>query len=108
MDQRRADVVCDLLLGKASNVRVQLQVTVPATMLMRLDDQPGECAGYGPITPDLAREVAGDATWRRLPSASPPQAGPPLAGVAAESGTVRMDDPEQPDLHPRACRRLMR
>jgi hypothetical protein len=66
MDQRRADVVCDLLLGKPSNVQVQLQVTVPATMLMGLDDQPGELAGYGPITADLARELAGDATWRRL------------------------------------------
>ena len=66
MDQRRADVVCDLLLGRPSNVRVQLQVTVPATMLMRLDDQPGELVGYGPITADAARELAGDATWRRL------------------------------------------
>jgi hypothetical protein len=41
LDQRRADVVCDLLLGKPSNVQVQLQVTVRATMLMRVDDQPG-------------------------------------------------------------------
>ncbi|MEO6087500.1 MAG: DUF222 domain-containing protein, partial [Umezawaea sp.] len=66
MDQRRADVVCDLLLGKPSNVHVQLQVTVPVSMVMRLDDQPGELAGYGPITADTARELAGDATWRRL------------------------------------------
>jgi hypothetical protein len=66
LDQRRADVVCDLLLGKPSNVQVQLQVTVPAAMLMRVDDQPGELAGYGPIAPDLARELASDATWRRL------------------------------------------
>ncbi|MEO6085814.1 MAG: DUF222 domain-containing protein, partial [Umezawaea sp.] len=49
MDQRRADVVCDLLLGKPSNVQVQLQVTVPVSTVMRLDDQPGELAGYGPI-----------------------------------------------------------
>ncbi|MEO6082214.1 MAG: DUF222 domain-containing protein [Umezawaea sp.] len=66
LDQRRADVVCDLLLGTPSNVRVELQVTVPVTMLMGLDDQPGELAGYGPITAELARELAGDATWRRL------------------------------------------
>jgi hypothetical protein len=33
LDQRRADVVCDLLLGKASNVQVHLQVTAPAAML---------------------------------------------------------------------------
>jgi hypothetical protein len=35
-------------------------------MLMRVDDRPGELAGYGPITADVARELAGDATWRRL------------------------------------------
>jgi uncharacterized protein DUF222 len=66
MDQRRADVVCDLLLGKPSNVRVSLRVTVPVSMVMGLDDQPGELAGYGPITADTARALAGDATWRRL------------------------------------------
>jgi uncharacterized protein DUF222 len=66
MDQRRADVVCDLLLGKPSNVQVHLQVTVPVSMVMRLDDQPGELAGYGPIAADTARALAGDATWRRL------------------------------------------
>jgi uncharacterized protein DUF222 len=66
MDQRRADVVCDLLLGKPSNVRVSLQVTVPVSMVMGLDDQPGELAGYGSITADTARALAGDATWRRL------------------------------------------
>jgi uncharacterized protein DUF222 len=66
MDQRRADVVCDLLLGKPSNVQVQLQVTVPVSTVMRLDDQPGEVAGYGPIDAATARALAGDATWRRL------------------------------------------
>jgi len=66
MDQRRADVVCDLLLGKLSNVRVEVQVTVPVSMVLGWDDQPGELAGYGPITADTARELAGDATWRRL------------------------------------------
>ncbi|MEO6085489.1 MAG: DUF222 domain-containing protein [Umezawaea sp.] len=66
MDQRRADVVCDLLLGKPSNVQVQLQVTVPVSMVMRLDDQPGELAGYGLLDATTTRALAGDATWRRL------------------------------------------
>jgi hypothetical protein len=66
MDQRRADVVCDLLLGKPSNVQAHIYVTVPITMLLGLDNQPGELAGYGPITADLVREIAGDATWHRL------------------------------------------
>jgi hypothetical protein len=54
LDQRRADVVCDLLLGKASNVQVHLQVTAPAAMLMRVDDQPGT----GRIRPDHRRPGA--------------------------------------------------
>ncbi|MEO6089478.1 MAG: DUF222 domain-containing protein [Umezawaea sp.] len=66
MDQRRADVVCDLLLGKPGNVQVQLQVTVPVSTVMCLDDQPGELAGYGLIDATTTRALAGDATWRRL------------------------------------------
>jgi uncharacterized protein DUF222 len=66
MDQRRADVVCDLLLGEPSNVQVRLQVTVPVSMVMGLDDQPGELAGYGPLDATTTRALAGDATWRRL------------------------------------------
>jgi len=39
---------------------------MPATMLMGLDEQAGVLAGYGPIPAQAARELAGDATWRRL------------------------------------------
>jgi hypothetical protein len=35
-------------------------------MLMGLDEQAGVLAGYGPIPAQVARELAGDATWRRL------------------------------------------
>ncbi|TWP47290.1 DUF222 domain-containing protein [Lentzea tibetensis] len=69
LNQRRADVVADLLLAtpdNASPVKVELLVTVSATTLMGLDEHPGEMDGYGPISADLARELAGDATWRRL------------------------------------------
>ncbi|TWP50647.1 DUF222 domain-containing protein [Lentzea tibetensis] len=69
LNQRRADVIADLLLAtpdNASPVQVQLMVTVSATTLMGLDEHPGELEGYGPISADLARELAGDATWRRL------------------------------------------
>ena len=43
-----------------------VQVTVPITMLMGLDEQPGELAGHGPIPASLAREIAAGGTWRRL------------------------------------------
>ncbi len=83
LDQIRADVVAALLLatpGKASAVKVELYVTVSAATLLGLSEQPGELAGYGPITADLARELAGDSTWRRLLT-------DPVTGEALEFGT---------------------
>jgi hypothetical protein len=71
MDQRRADAFTDLLLrhhgpGRKNGAGVVVQVTMPATMLMGLDEQAGELAGYGPIPADVARALAADATWQRL------------------------------------------
>ncbi|TWP50891.1 DUF222 domain-containing protein [Lentzea tibetensis] len=69
LNQRRADVVADLLLATpdgSSSVKVNLYVTVSATTLMGLDEEAAELAGYGPISASLARELAGDATWSRL------------------------------------------
>jgi hypothetical protein len=43
-----------------------VHVTVPITMLMGLDESPGELRGYGPIPADLARQIAADGTWQRL------------------------------------------
>ena len=43
-----------------------VHVTVPLTILMGLDEQPGELRGYGPIPAGLARDIAADGTWRRL------------------------------------------
>ncbi len=43
-----------------------VQVIVPITMLMGLDEQPGELVGYGPIPASLARQIAAGGTWRRL------------------------------------------
>ncbi len=43
-----------------------VSVIVPITMLMGLDDEPGELVGHGPIPAGLAREIAAQGTWRRL------------------------------------------
>src|SRR6476619_124032 len=44
-----------------------IQVPVPATPLMGLDEQSGDLAGYGPITADQVRQIAAnDATWKRI------------------------------------------
>jgi Domain of unknown function (DUF222) len=50
----------------AAAAKARVQVTVPITTLLGLDDAPAELAGYGPIPAAMAREIAADATWRRL------------------------------------------
>ncbi|MCP2168827.1 HNH endonuclease signature motif containing protein [Goodfellowiella coeruleoviolacea] len=64
-DQRRADAFVDLCLGEAG-YQAQIQVTVAASTLLGVDNQPGELAGYGPIPASVAREIAAEGTWRRL------------------------------------------
>ena len=121
LDQRRADVAVDLLIGRicacehwtsedvgdaavapppgrsggrpgtqrppgSARARAQVHVTVPLTSLAGHDDEPGELAGYGPIPAALAREVAADATWRRLVT-------DPLSGAVLDLGTTRYRPP---------------
>jgi hypothetical protein len=76
MDQRRADALVALAAGQSGadplpmqhGRRPHIQVTVAATTLLGLDDQPGELDRYGPIPASIARTLAFDATgtWRRL------------------------------------------
>ena len=76
MDQARTDVMCDLLLGAApsevigsglSNVKAQVQVTINATTLASLDDNPAQLDGTGPLSPDTVRELAAENKgWTRL------------------------------------------
>ncbi|CAM3707324.1 HNH endonuclease signature motif containing protein [Kibdelosporangium persicum] len=64
---RKADVFMDLVLGKESKQPpVAVNVLVPMTTLMGLNQEPGEISGYGPITAEYARELAQNATWRRV------------------------------------------
>ena len=49
-----------------ARVNVEMQVVIDAATLLGRADNPGELVGYGPITAGVARELAGDATWRRL------------------------------------------
>ena len=41
-------------------------MTVAATTLLGLDDHPAHLGSYGPIPAQVARELAQDATWRRI------------------------------------------
>ena len=75
-DQRRADALVELAdtaladpaLTRSHAQRPAIQVTLAASTLMGLDDQPAELDGYGPITAVMARRIATDptATWRRI------------------------------------------
>ena len=70
IDERRADALADLILHPLEEpgpqMTVHLHVVVTAGSLLGLSGEPAELAGYGPITPDLARTLAGDAVWSRI------------------------------------------
>lgn len=46
--------------------RPEIQVVVSVGTLLGIDEQPAELVGYGPITPEVARRIAAEGTWRRL------------------------------------------
>jgi hypothetical protein len=61
VDQLRADALTEGVTGT-----VEVQVVVPASVLLGVGDDPAELVGHGPIDAGLARTLAQDATWRRL------------------------------------------
>ena len=71
---RRADALvalaeqalADRKLPTTQGRRAELQVMIDLPTLLHLADNPAELIGYGPIPPQLARELAVDARWRRL------------------------------------------
>ncbi|MFI7589047.1 DUF222 domain-containing protein [Spongisporangium articulatum] len=62
-DQRRADVLVDLLTGETTGVqpKTRLMITVPFNVLAGDSEQPAHLDGYGPATALLARRLAADA-----------------------------------------------
>lgn len=58
--------LADRKLPKAHGRRAELQVIIDLPTLLRLADNPAELPGHGPIPPEAARALAGDAAWRRL------------------------------------------
>ncbi len=69
-DQLRADILCDLILGKdltGFDNRGLVDIRVDLTTLAGLDDKAGEIPGMGPVIADVARKVAfaqQKAEWR--------------------------------------------
>ena len=66
MDQRRADVFVDLLVGRATPPKVELLVLAPADTVTG-GDQPAWLAGVGPITAQQTRELLVDPATGVLP-----------------------------------------
>ncbi|TDW81754.1 uncharacterized protein DUF222 [Kribbella pratensis] len=97
-EQRRADVAADLFehilrngldwLGRRlpdqHRRRPHIEVVVPASTLLGLDNNPAELTGYGPIPAEMARRIATDGTWRRLLT-------DPTNGTVLEASTTRHD-----------------
>jgi hypothetical protein len=76
-------------LGKRHRRAATVNVTVPVSTLIGLDDTPGELEGYGPIPASAARRIAAHGTWRRLLT-------DPASGALLDYGTTRYRPP--PDL----------
>ena len=62
LEQRRADIFVDLLLGAATDhagpSKAAVAVTVPVQSLLGLDDTPGQICGGGPVPASVVRELA--------------------------------------------------
>ncbi|WP_426593173.1 DUF222 domain-containing protein [Cellulomonas sp. McL0617] len=96
VDQRRADAFSDVFTSivttgttpsgtgvpRRHGQPVSVGVTVAATTLAGLDNNPGFLDSFGPITAGMARELAQDGTWRRLLT-------DPATGLVCEAGTIR-------------------
>jgi hypothetical protein len=75
LEQRRADVLVDAVLGGLAGelptrhgLQPNISVIVGLETLAGVEDEPGWLDGYGPITAQTARALAADetGTWRRL------------------------------------------
>lgn len=66
---------------RVTPTRPVVRVTVPAGVLLGLDDAPGDLAGFGPVPAATARLIATDATWQRLVT-------DPVTGVLVDYSTT--------------------
>ncbi|NDL60369.1 HNH endonuclease signature motif containing protein [Phytoactinopolyspora mesophila] len=74
-------------LAQAHGRPVTVNVTVPMSTLLGLDEHPGYLDGYGPIDADVARSLAAAGVWRWVGTA-------PAGGQAIDYGTTRYVPPQ--------------
>lgn len=99
MDQRRADLLADMLLAGApvahgaglDTIRGEVQVTIPVLTLAGVGSQPALLAGYGPVDADTARRLAANAPgWDRVmtdPTPAPSSASTDTERTKTSNGT---------------------
>jgi hypothetical protein len=109
MDARRADALVDVVtrwldagttpdgrpLPTKHRRRPHLQVAVAATTLAGADDAPAELAGYGPVTADVARDIAARAAWSAV-TVDPRTGEIRAAGPSAGGGRRRAEPGYRP------------
>nr|WP_169310419.1 DUF222 domain-containing protein [Rhodococcus oryzae] len=54
------------LLPRPERPKPEVHIHIDLESLLRLADRPGHLEGHGPIDPELARLLAGDATWQAV------------------------------------------
>jgi hypothetical protein len=103
MDARRADALFELVLGHTTAAEGQslVHVTVPVGTLLGFSDEPGDLAGFGPLTPEVARRIAADARWRRVLT-------DPASGTVLDVGRTTYQPPAGMADHVRARDRRCR
>ncbi|MPZ53893.1 MAG: DUF222 domain-containing protein [Acidimicrobiia bacterium] len=97
IDQRRADVLTDLLLGDgnlpSTNNRGVVDLRVDLETLAGLNEAPGEIPGWGAVLSDIARQIAldnHDGEWRY--TVTHPDSGAVLAdGTTRRRPTARQE-----------------
>ena len=77
------------------HARTEIRVNVALSTLLGLDEDPGDLAGYGPITAEAARALARGGVWRRIVT-------DPLTGAVLDVGRTRYQPPADLDQHVRA------
>ncbi|WP_342668930.1 HNH endonuclease signature motif containing protein [Amycolatopsis taiwanensis] len=106
LDQLRADVLADLVLGKHEGlpgVLAQVYVHVPIDAALGITDTGCELSGHGPIPGEIAREIMADpnSVWRKVTC-------DPVSGAVLDVGRTRYRPPAALDelvrVRDRECR----
>src|SRR5215217_682138 len=92
LDQLRADVFADLLVGKSdhgTNLAPQVFIHMPIGTALGITDEGCELAGHGPIPGSIGRQIMNDpgSVWRKVLT-------DPVSGAVLDVGRTRYRPPQ--------------